>query len=204
MNLTCLPCGSLKESIFLERRNWKMRNLKMIVLLTVAVGFILVGSASAVKPGEDVNPNGFPSGDHYNLNIIGKKQGFNCPDQEVDENGNPRTAPFGSLRAMTSKLLRLICYRYHDTFTNLTNDGRVVATLIAPPDIAVSVYGIARLVRERMEYDENYALFDIEIEHVKNDMVRTVTIDSGIMITPREEFYEWFDWGISELEGSVE
>jgi hypothetical protein len=118
----------------------------------------------------------------------------------VDEKGNPHTAPFGSLRAMTPDKLRLICLRYHDTYTNLFRDGRVVAVLVASPDIAVSVYGTARLICERMEYDENYALFEIDIENVKNDMVRTVTIDSGIMITPREEFGEWFDWGISELE----
>ena len=32
----------------------------------------------------EVNPNGFPSGDHYNLNIHGKKDSFNCPEQEYD------------------------------------------------------------------------------------------------------------------------
>jgi hypothetical protein len=48
----------------------------------------------ATKPGQDVNPNGFPSGEHHNLNIIGKKAEFNCPDQEyylmvtVDNNGD--------------------------------------------------------------------------------------------------------------------
>jgi hypothetical protein len=33
--------------------------------------------------------NGFPSGEHYNLNIIGKKAGFVCPVGEVDAIGNP-------------------------------------------------------------------------------------------------------------------
>jgi len=33
--------------------------------------------------------NGFPSGPHYNLNIIGKKDLFTCPPQEYDANGNP-------------------------------------------------------------------------------------------------------------------
>ncbi len=36
-----------------------------------------------------VNPNGFPSGPHYNLNIIGKKDGFTCPAPVLDENNNP-------------------------------------------------------------------------------------------------------------------
>ena len=50
---------------------------------------LVVTPDSATKPGEDVNPNGFPSGEHYNLNIIGKKAEFTCPEQEYDELGNP-------------------------------------------------------------------------------------------------------------------
>jgi hypothetical protein len=49
---------------------------------------LMASQAMATKPGQDVNPNGFPSGEHYNLNIIGKKAGFTCPDQEYDEFGN--------------------------------------------------------------------------------------------------------------------
>jgi hypothetical protein len=58
--------------------------LSMFILLA-----LVVTPASATKPGEDVNPNGFPSGEHYNLNIIGKKDGFTCPEQEYDEFGDP-------------------------------------------------------------------------------------------------------------------
>lgn len=46
-------------------------------------------SAMATRPGEVVNPNGYPSGEHYNLNIHGKKAQFTCPDQEFDEFGDP-------------------------------------------------------------------------------------------------------------------
>jgi len=45
--------------------------------------------ALAVKPGQEVNPNGFPSGEHYTLNIHGKKLDFQCPEPEFDENGDP-------------------------------------------------------------------------------------------------------------------
>ncbi len=50
-------------------------------------------NASQVKNGLDVTitknvNNGFPSGPHFNLNIIGKKDGFTCPAQEY-LNGNP-------------------------------------------------------------------------------------------------------------------
>ncbi|MGA1845274.1 MAG: hypothetical protein ACMUIS_11990 [bacterium] len=50
------------------------------VLLVVAVLVFLMGNAFA----KDINPNGYPSGPHYNLNIIGKKAGFTCPGPEID------------------------------------------------------------------------------------------------------------------------
>ena len=50
------------------------------VLLAVFMTVLIAGSGHA----REVNPNGFPSGSHYNLNIIGKKAGFACPDQEFD------------------------------------------------------------------------------------------------------------------------
>lgn len=46
-------------------------------------------SAFAVKPGQDVNPNGFPSGNHYTVNLHGKKLDFQCPGPEFDEHGDP-------------------------------------------------------------------------------------------------------------------
>jgi hypothetical protein len=37
----------------------------------------------------ELNPNGFPSGDHYNLNIHGKKDSYSCSEQEYDVYGKP-------------------------------------------------------------------------------------------------------------------
>ena len=47
------------------------------------------GMTPATGPERNVNPNGFPSGEHYNLNIIGKNAEFTCAAPELDENGNP-------------------------------------------------------------------------------------------------------------------
>ena len=64
---------------------------KIISLATLSCCICLFSfeTANATKPGEVVNPNGFPSGEHYNLNIHGKSPGFTCPDLEYDELGNP-------------------------------------------------------------------------------------------------------------------
>jgi hypothetical protein len=56
--------------------------------LLVLATLILVFGLTAGGPKRNTNPNGFPSGEHYNLNIIGKKAEFACPEPEVDEGGN--------------------------------------------------------------------------------------------------------------------
>ena len=65
-----------------------MKHIMKKTLILATMVLFMSSSAFATKPGQDVNPNGFPSGEHYNLNIIGKKDGFTCPEPEVDEDGN--------------------------------------------------------------------------------------------------------------------
>ncbi len=60
--------------------------LKLMIVAVIAV--FAADPAYATQPGQTVNPNGFPSGDHYNLNILGKKDGFAC-EQAYDPIGNP-------------------------------------------------------------------------------------------------------------------
>lgn len=52
--------------------------VKTIVLAMTGLAFL----AGQALGGENLNGNGFPSGPHYNLNIIGKKDGFTCPPPE--------------------------------------------------------------------------------------------------------------------------
>jgi len=117
----------------------------------------------------------------------------------VDEDGAPRTAPFGSVRAVTPRLLRMISLRYHDTFANLSRDGRVMVALVAPPNIAVSIRGRARVVREQMHTDERSAILEIDIEEAKNDMVRG-HVGSAITFFPKAEHQAWFDAALGEVE----
>lgn len=51
--------------------------LKMIKLGFLAITIVMFMVFQALAQGPSVNPNGFPSGDHYNLNLIGKKAQFN-------------------------------------------------------------------------------------------------------------------------------
>ncbi len=100
----------------------------------------------------------------------------------IDADGTPRTAPFGSLRAITPYLLRFACRRTHDTYDNLHRDGRLMVSFLAPEAVAVSIRGKARIVKKKMESDERAALVEVDIEEVKNDLLFKGTIESGIEI----------------------
>ena len=121
----------------------------------------------------------------------------------VDPDGTPHVAPFGSVRAITPRLLRLCSSHDHSTYANLRRDGHVSMALISPPDISMSIKGRARLVREQMELNPRFAILEIDIEGLKNDMVHRVVIDSAIVINAREEYKPWYEAIMSEL-GSIE
>ncbi len=57
-----------------------MRNVCRMAVCVAGVSLLFMPILYA----QDENPNGFPSGPHFNLNIIGKKVGFTCPEQEYD------------------------------------------------------------------------------------------------------------------------
>ena len=118
----------------------------------------------------------------------------------VDADGAPRTAPFGSLRAVTPGLLRLVCNRHHDTYANMRRDGRVSVALLAPPDIAVSIRGRARVVKEGMATGEHFAVVEIDVEEVKNDMMRQGVIESAAGFAPPEELRPYYVGAIAEIE----
>ncbi len=118
----------------------------------------------------------------------------------TDPDGAPHTAPFGSLRAMTPQVLRLATARYHQTYLNLCRDPRVTVALLSPPNIAVSVRGHARVVKEEMTAYHQGAVIDIDIEEVKNDMVRSLVIETPVSISPRPLLRSWFKGVMGELE----
>jgi len=104
-----------------------------------------------------------------------------------DPDGTPRTAPFGSLRAVTPRLLRLACNHYHNTYANLCRHGRVSVALLAPPNIAVGIRGRARVVKERMDTSQHLAVLEIDVEEAKSDMMRRGIIESGIGFVPADD-----------------
>jgi hypothetical protein len=94
----------------------------------------------------------------------------------------------------------LLCtWHHHDTYANLCRDGRVSLCLVSP-DVAVSIRGRARVVREHMAHDADFATLEITVEEVKNDMAYQIVIDSGITIHPKAKFQGWYDAAMDEME----
>src|SRR5512135_168605 len=71
----------------MRRKNLKRAMGRSLLVLTAL--FLAFSLTRATAPGRNVNPNGFPRGEHYNLNILGKNADFTCPGPELDEFGNP-------------------------------------------------------------------------------------------------------------------
>ena len=51
-----------------------------------------------------------------------------------------------------------------------------------------------------MDADEKYAVGEIDVEEVKNDMVRSVVIESGVMLSAVDQWRDWFKAVLSEVE----
>jgi hypothetical protein len=63
-----------------------MKNLSNSLRCAIALA---LATSSSCALAQLVNPNGFPSGPHYNLNIHGKKAEYNCTPVVYDAYGNP-------------------------------------------------------------------------------------------------------------------
>ena len=118
----------------------------------------------------------------------------------VDPDGKPRTAPFGSLRAVSPNILRFACSRFHNTHENLCRNNHVSVAVLCPPDIAVSIKGRVKIIKPQMAVSENFVTFQIDIEEVKNDMTQRGLIESAIGFTPLGNHERFFKKIISEIE----
>ena len=76
--------------------------------------------------------------------------------------------------------------------------------LLAPPNIAVSIRGRARVIKETMDTGEHLAVLEIDVEEVKNDMMRRGEIESAVEFAPPEELRGYYVGAIAEIEDMEE
>jgi hypothetical protein len=72
--------------------------------------------------------------------------------------------------------------------------------VLAPSNIAVSILGSARAVKDEMEITEYLAIVEIDIEEVKNDMIQHGIIMSAIAFIPPDDLKSYYLGVIAEIE----
>ncbi len=90
---------------------------------------------------------------------------------------------------ISPRVLRFGCDRKHETYENIRRNGKVVVSLIAPPDVAVSIKGHARIAKERMDLVNTDAVIEVEVEEVKDDLIPGSFIVSGILYSTEKHVY---------------
>jgi hypothetical protein len=101
----------------------------------------------------------------------------------VDEDGFPRTAPYGLIRALDRKTLRVGMGPGKRTYANIVRDGKVMICVLAAGNIALGIRGRARVIKERMESIRLHAaIIEIDILEVKSDALTWAPISQGIRL----------------------
>lgn len=108
----------------------------------------------------------------------------------VDEDGSPRTAPFGWVYAKDGRTLRFSTSRGHDTYKNIARDGRVMVCLMEEGNIAISIKGIARVCKEQLSVREHCAMIEVDIKSIKSDVTGVASVISGIKCEINERYVE--------------
>jgi hypothetical protein len=76
----------------------------------------------------------------------------------------------------------------------------VSVAVLAPPNIAVSIRGRARIVKGQMDIAKQLVAVEIDIEEVKNDMMRRGIIKSALGFAPPEDLKGFYVGAIAEIE----
>lgn len=118
----------------------------------------------------------------------------------IDEDGSPRTAPFGWVYAVNSKTLRFSSSRGHDTYKNIIRDGRVMVSLMEEGNTAISIKGNARVYKDQSESVPHVAIIEIDISHIKSDVTRVGNVISGINCEINERYLEMTKYVYREMK----
>ena len=99
----------------------------------------------------------------------------------------PHTAPFNSIIATDCKHLRLAISKDHQTYLNILEQNQVSIAVLDEGDIAVSITGVAHVIREHMEIDYNMVILEIEIQEIKKDNSPYFFVTQGIRCRHKNE-----------------
>lgn len=105
----------------------------------------------------------------------------------VDEDGWPRTAPVNFVVAPDRKCLRMALSKNHRTLQNIRRDGRVMVSVMDEGDVAASIRGRGRVLRESMMVNYSASVVEVTVLEVKNDASPLHLVTQGVRTRYRTE-----------------
>jgi uncharacterized pyridoxamine 5'-phosphate oxidase family protein len=105
----------------------------------------------------------------------------------TDQSNNPHIAPFHFIVARDPKHLRVAVSRHHLTYLNMIENGHVAISVLDEGDIAVSIKGLAQVIKNSMESDYNMAVVEIEVTEIKKDNSPSHFVFQGTRIRHKSE-----------------
>lgn len=105
----------------------------------------------------------------------------------VDEDGWAHTAPANFVVARDRKRLRVALSKNHQTLQNIRRDGRVMMAVLDEGDIAASIKGRGRVVRESMDVNYSASVIEVTVLEVKNDASPLHVVTQGVRTRYRTE-----------------
>jgi len=99
----------------------------------------------------------------------------------IDQDGYPRTAPFGWITAKEKTTLRVGMSPNHRTFENISRDGKVMVCIMDEGNIGLGIKGDAKVIKDNMKTASwEVSVVEINLIEVKSDAMETAPITQGV------------------------
>lgn len=105
----------------------------------------------------------------------------------VTNEGFPHAMPVHLIAAPDNKTIRMALMKLHRTTENIKHNGKAVITALEGSDIAISIKGTGKVVKEPMEGNSAMCMVEFDVEEVKSDTTPTVIVTEGIRSKHRTE-----------------
>ncbi len=110
----------------------------------------------------------------------------------VSADGAPNTCPVTLIFARDDRTLLLGLLRNSNTSANLSQNGRVALQIIGSNDLVMGISGSIRLIKDPMECSSAMAIWEMQVEKVKQDTSPAQRVTQGPAAEDRSEKSEAF------------
>jgi hypothetical protein len=110
----------------------------------------------------------------------------------VSADGIPNTCPVSLIYAKDDQTLLVGLLRNSNTSANLNQNGRVLLQIIGPNDLVMGISGVIRLIKEPMECSPAMAIWEMQVNQVKQDTSPAQRVIQGPAAEYRSEKSEAF------------